>query len=605
MGESVSGILETFYGDMIGDYPCEDGKEYERQRERSFLYRAFWAENVSWLLKRLDRALAKYIQGHGAADRALSDMHDMTHPEHTRNCDAGGNSGAGENCATGGNCSIGGNLEGERNPLEKYMEPCGKNTRPGSWDFPWTLAQSPGWRPKAGVRIRRQLAEAMRDYPEWAGDDELLLGKKPGKGERRDFWEKLWCDDARYRAGLISDTQYYRWLVKYLAARDVYYKDTGMCDGHVWLYSLLFTGLKGTEDALEPDRLCRDGRNIRTKTEVGQDLAKLAKRIEETEGEGGKGEKPETEGEKPEDEGRGPEGEGEKPADRRAEIDARLHNIGYRVRNGRGGVRREDYMLWLNARLERMAIHIKIRTWLQDSGYSARNRKGEESPKEARKREFSLQLFERYCESEEGYVFSKKTPGLRESWRMFGGEFCALGLSQADALRESLEQGGPRDLYIPLAVHLESGCVFFLAGKENYREVYERAGTELRQAYEEAEAGYCFDYLRPDRRYRRDFPGDLGGAFRLQPFFHENQGRSCEAVFADFRRDCLSGAGSFRQAVRDFNEEAPAGIPDAFRWAFEYTAAPEEKAAAPDGRKPSLQSMASFYRTREAAKEPY
>ena len=49
MGESVNGIRGAFYSDIIYDYQCK----YDDKREKSFLYRAFWAEGVSGLLKRL------------------------------------------------------------------------------------------------------------------------------------------------------------------------------------------------------------------------------------------------------------------------------------------------------------------------------------------------------------------------------------------------------------------------------------------------------------------------------------------------------------------------------------------------------------------------
>ena len=56
-------------------------------------------------------------------------------------------------------------------------------------------------------------------------------------------------------------------------------------------------------------------------------------------------------------------------------------------------------------------------------------------------------------------------------------------------------------------------------GRENYRESYEKAEKELKEAFKEAK-GCCFDHLRLDRGYQAQFPGDVGGAFRLQPAFH-------------------------------------------------------------------------------------
>lgn len=246
-----------------------------------------------------------------------------------------------------------------------------------------------------------------------------------------------------------------------------------------------------------------------------------------------------------------------------------------------------------------MAVHIKVKTWLQDSGYPlGRKDKAENPPREPRKQDFSLRLFEAYCDSGEGYEFYRKDLGGQENsgdWHTDSQGFCMLELSQADSLREILEQSGGRYLYIPLAIHLGSGCIFFLAGKENYREAYEKAGRLLKEAYRQANGCCCFDYLRLDEGYQAQFPGDVGGAFRLQPAFHENQGRSCLDVFMDFKRYCLSGTCSPRRTVKNFNEEAPDGIPDAFRWAFDNL---EEMEVSP-------QAAVSFQRVREMAEKSY
>ncbi len=90
------------------------------------------------------------------------------------------------------------------------------------------------------------------------------------------------------------------------------------------------------------------------------------------------------------------------------------------------------------------------------------------------------------------------------------------------------------------------------------------------------------------------FPGDVGGAFRLQPTFHENQGKSCLDVLRDFKRYCLSGTHSPRRGVKNLNEESPNRIPDEFRWAFDDL---EEMEASP-------QAAVSFYQTREMAEPP-
>ncbi len=85
---------------------------------------------------------------------------------------------------------------------------------------------------------------------------------------------------------------------------------------------------------------------------------------------------------------------------------------------------KKDYLPWLTARLERMALHIKIKTWLQDSGYPLGGRgKADKSPREPRKQDFSLRLFEAYCDSEEGYDFYKKDLSGQENcgdWHMDG-----------------------------------------------------------------------------------------------------------------------------------------------------------------------------------------
>ena len=202
MGESVNGIRGAFYSDIIYDYQCK----YDDKREKSFLYRAFWAEGVSGLLKRLDRSLSEHLAGDG---------HESP------------------------------------NPLEKYMAPFCPNSRPGSWDYPWHLAKQP-LKPGDESRIKEQLAAAMAEHPAWAKG--LLTKTVPEKGrkERRDFWEELWLRDAAYRAGLITDTDYYLWLVEYLAVRDIYYKDNSIANAHLWLKRLLHkTGVAGEDLAVK------------------------------------------------------------------------------------------------------------------------------------------------------------------------------------------------------------------------------------------------------------------------------------------------------------------------------------------------------------------
>lgn len=545
MGESVSGIRESFYSDIIYDYQCR----YEGKREKSFLYRAFWADSVSGMLKRLDRSLSEHVAGHGTG-------HDAAH-----------GTGHGTKAST---------------PLEDYMAPVCQNSRPGSWDYPWLLAKHP-LKPTDQAHIKEQLAAAMKEHPAWARG--LLIKEVPEKGrkERRDFWEELWLRDAAYLAGLVTDTEYYFWLVEYLAVRDIYYKDNSIADAHLWLRGLLLrTGVAGiqntgngnaaenVENAENPEnrQKGKDSEDLNVKANVEKKLAEAARLIRQERDTGG------------------------------TKIAARLHDLKCsKTRNGM--VIRMDYLPWLTARLERMALHIKIKTWLQDSGYPLGGRgKADKSSREPRKQDFSLRLFEAYCDSEEGYDFYRKDLSSQENcggWHMDSQGFCVLGLSQAEKLRESLERSGGRYLYIPLAMHLGSGCIFFLAGKENYREAYEDAEPELKTAYQEAKVRYCFDYLRLDEKYQARFPGDVGGAFRLQPTFHENQGKSCLDVLRDFKRYCLTGTDSPRRAVKILNEESPNHIPDEFRWAFDDL---EEMEVSP-------QAAASFQRAREMAEKTY
>ena len=558
--KSVNSIRETFYNDIIYDYQvkCED------QRERAFLYRAFWAENVSGLLKCLDKSLSEYSRKNHLQSKGRSPIRELLE-EAVR----------------------------EDPEWSRLLEEAPGKGRDFWEKLPWLLAEKP-IRTRDESRIKELLGKVMgmEEYSDWARarnqdkTKDVLLRDVPGKDkkERRDFWEELWRNDAGYMAGLITDTDYYLWLTEYLAERDIYYKDNSMTDGHLWLETLLLEsgvvkpGKAGNGESPERAQAPGDGKpagnpdagqseDIRIKANVGKKLTELARLIREERDAGG------------------------------TEIAGRLQHLEISVKNGEDE-EKEDYLPWLTARLERMAVHIKVKTWLQDSGYPlGRKDKAENPPREPRKQDFSLRLFEAYCDSGEGYEFYRKDLGGQENsgdWHTDSQGFCMLELSQADSLREILEQSGGRYLYIPLAIHLGSGCIFFLAGKENYREAYEKAGRLLKEAYRQAN-GCCFDYLRLDEGYQAQFPGDVGGAFRLQPSFHENQGRSCLDVFMDFKRYCLSGTCSPRRTVKNFNEEAPDGIPDAFRWAFDNL---EEMEVSP-------QAAVSFQRVREMAERSY
>lgn len=494
MEGAVNGIRRTFFHDLTEDY-------LEHQTS-SFLYRAFWSENMKGLLKA---------------------------------------------------------------------------------HFPELLGEEPPAPEDAG-RLRALLVKAMRERPEWA--DDLPLRRQSWK-LRRDFWEELWLNDIGYRAKLITDTEYYLWLARYLAVHDVYYKtniyyykgthrDRMARSGHTWLYKLLRKGL-GTEDlgALKREVAARKKARRKTrrppgdeedlsgaragaalsKAEVEEALAMLSERIQS---------------------------DGDAVA-------GRLHDLKDVVRTRDGTAKERDYLPRLTARLEWMALHVKIKNWLQDSGYPLVGHSGAEEPpeeeKKVRRSDFTLRLFEAYCDSAEGYELHKKAGGGGAdgetgpgNWHSDGLGFCMLDTDpdQLESLLEVLEaeQDEAPYLYLPLAVHLHSGCVFFLAGKANYEEVYQKAGGPLEAVYRRMKARYCFDYLRlvGDRSGR--LPGD--GTFRLSPAFHlrpavpGKAGESYQKALKAFKRYCgFPDGDSPLQAVREYNRVDPADIPEPFLWAFE------------------------------------
>ena len=403
--------------------------------------------------------------------------------------------------------------------------------------------------PENSRQLRAKLSTAMQENRDWART--LLLRDPPGNGrkERRDFWQELVLNDAGYQTGLITDTDYYQWLTAYLAARDIYYKDSGPWDtgGTAWLCPLLRAGLRtGSQGGL-------------TKAQTERALKELARQLEEERAAG------------------------------KTETAGRLHNLKQRiVRNGQ--MRQVDYLPWLTIRLERAALHSRIRTWLQDGGYPLRADGAVAASGEPRKQDFSLRLFGAYCDSPEGYDF---TPRDLSGWHMSGKEFCvadANGLEQLlNALQQRDRQNGTAYLYLPLAVHLQSGCVFFVAGKAVYESAYGKAGRMARDAYKNDKNFYCFDYLRLDDAF---WAADAADApFRLRPVFHENAGRSYSAVLNDFKRYCVVGSKSAIEVIRGLNDEAPSGTPGAFLWAF-YPSEPE----------PSRSVMDAFYRVRNDTK---
>ena len=202
-----------------------------------------------------------------------------------------------------------------------------------------------------------------------------------------------------------------------------------------------------------------------------------------------------------------------------------------------------------------------------------------------------MRLFDAYCDSPSGYDF---TPRSLSGWHMSGKEFCVLDadghLEQLlNALRQRDRQNGGAYLYLPLAVHLQSGCVLFLAGKAVYESVYEKAGRMARDAYKSDKNLFCFDYLRLDNAFWTVNAADA--PFRLRPAFHENADRSYSAVLNDFKRYCVVGIKSAIEVVRGLNDEAPSGTPGAFLWAF-YPPEPE----------PSRSGVDAFYRVRNNTK---
>lgn len=512
-------------------------------------------------------------------------------------------------------------------------------------------------RPKDGRRIREKLARVLEKNPGRAADKLL---KKTSKGNRRNFWEELWLNDAGYLAGLVENRDYYLWLVEYLEARDIYYKDTSMWDQRDCLGTLLQAGLRDEKKTFEPG--CRErksdtkkgteGESLFTTAQLKRDLADLAEKLRREHEAGG------------------------------TEISDRLRSLKRRV-GTKKGEKPADYLLWLTSRLERMALHIRIKTWLQDSGYPmVKPKDGEEAKAEPfktglrRKRDFSMRLFEAYCSSSRGYEIRKKDPGgaaAPNGWRLNHTGFCMLDLDQIRALQTAMEGNEETFFNIPLAVDLYSGCVFFLAGKGLYEALYRQEEEERKKAYEIAkniydnarrsreelerivrmkelkkdfedarnayinakssgeklerrvrmrlkkdfeDAGnayesaktskeeqrmrklkkdfedakeayetaktakekfdktperFCFDYSRLDEAHLEQFPGDVRGAFRMRPNFHENAGKSCEILLNEFLWYCERGEDSPRARVREFNREQPAGIPDPymFLWAFD------------------------------------
>ncbi len=480
-------------------------------------------------------------------------------------------------------------------------------------------------RRKDEALIRKKLAEHLKKNPDRAADK--LLKKIPKKGNRatdqpsektskkdyQTFWEALWMNDAGYQAGLIGEDDYYLWLLEYLTAHDIYYKDTSLWDQRHCLDLLLQTGLPdgerkpGCRKRKSSTKKGAAGETMFTIAQLKKDLAELTNMLRMEHEAGG------------------------------TEISARLHGLKCYV-----GTKRDkkltDYLPWLTGLLERMALHIRIKTWLEYSGYPMIKPAAETGNDDRtdpfttgsrKKRDFSMRLFEAYCNSPQGYEIHKKNPdgdAVPDGWRMNSAGFCMMDPDQIGALQHTLEKSSATSFNIPLAVDLYSGCVFFLAGKKLYTALYRREAEERKEAYEKAKAykkelerriecdpdqaealrkdladaekdyltamkeyrpaaeawtkfinrqdRFCFDYLRLDETHLERFPGDVRGAFRLGRHFLENAGersQSCELILNEFQWYCERGENSLRARVRKFNREQPAGMPnpDTFLWAFD------------------------------------
>lgn len=440
---------------------------------------------------------------------------------------------------------------------------------------------------KLAGKLKKQLCEAMKERPGWADE---LPARKWSWQLRRDFWEELWLNDAGYRAGLIGDTEYYLWLVRYLVVHDVYYKtniysyqneyderidNRTKRPGHPWLHRLLKAGLGMDEDELKREIWARkkarreerkeERKKARKKPAAGVDLSSEAP-------EEGPSEEEQKAGLSLADVEEALAMLSEQIQADRDKIAGRLHGLLYPTRDKDGRLIKKDYLLQLTARLEWMALHVKIRNWLQDSGYPLRGDNRRKGPPKARKSDFTMRLFEAWCDSYE----LRKRAGDDETddggWRLEGQGFCVLDTApDPDQLRALLEdQAAEQDetphFYLPLAVHLRSGCVFFLAGKGNYEKAYQ--GDEHEDDYNTAQERYCFDYLRLAKNHSLKPPGD--GAFCLSPAFHENTKHKYKVVLDAFKDHCNDMVNdSPLQTVREYNGSEPAGIPEALLWAFD------------------------------------
>lgn len=564
MEKSVNGIRGRFYYDLK--------KDYRERKEQSFLFRAFWAEGVRELLKKqlpplpkknelrsLLRVLKKqFLEVLSDAESRKEQVREayLQLPEKPKELLRVHLPQLPE--------EIGQQLKEHFAQLPEELKKLLEER------FPWLLEEDLQW-VAYEARIRKQLREAVRKR-----SGGVLQRKAPEEErERRDFWEELWLYDAGREEGLISEWEYYLWLLEYLAARSAcyqvyyYYHDSRKDrdenldesikeDGREWLYELLRAGLEKTS---EPESL--------SVAQIREELKELAGRL------------------------RGPDRE-------------RTAGLLQDLKHRESMAGETAYLPWLTAKLKQRAVHIRIRNWLQDSGYPL----GNENRTNRRKQDFSMRLFEAWCDSEDGYEFvSKKNGGMRGAggWNVENG-FCVwkpdFFETYLEELLEVLKRRRKKRFYLPLAVDLNSGCIFFLAGKAHYEDVYFKVDRKLREVYESMEEFYCFDYLRLDTRYLgRESPGDVGGAFRLRAAFHENAGKSYQRVLNDFKRYCEEGDAaesryldpdrSPRQKIRAINRlRHPEGIPAVFGGAF-----------GTEKPKPSRKARDDFRRTQKKIEE--
>lgn len=426
--------------------------------------------------------------------------------------------------------------------------------------FPELLEQEPP-KPEGAKRLTEQVCESMKARPEWAGG---LLLRKVEKGK---LWQALWLNDAGYKAGLITDSEYYMWLVEYLAAHDffkigIYYgtfENRNALYGYPWVGTLLRKGLgkdvKRLKEEIRSRKRTQDKDERRlSKAETDEALLMLAEQIRED----------------------------------RETVAGRLHDLDHKGK---------DYLPLLTARLERLALHIDIREWLQNSGYPLKSTDEKSKPQKARKKEVTWRRFTVFCDSADGYDFRRKSgSGWKEddavpgNWYVDDRGFCVLDTDEEQlkklmaAHEKALGRKRVTRLYIPLAVHTKSGCVFFLAGKSYYEKVYQeyrgngRKGEELWAKFQAAKGRYCFDYLRQDPSAfdmvddeRRMIP-----SFRLMPSFHDrvvsddNEVDHYKSGLDEFMSYCEGNERrDMLHTVREYNESVRSDFSSNLLWAFD------------------------------------